>query len=412
MNQPEHTDPLAALLQNAAELDEQGEKRARAAFLERVERDLPSEGRFGRGAWLIPLAAAALALVLFVWPSSSLSYAVAGAKEDGGYIRAAGAPATLHFSDATEVVAQPEARVRIVETTAHGARVSLEQGELSVHVTHTEQSAWNFVAGPFDVRVTGTRFLLAWDPQMEQLRVDLFEGSVEIAGYDDSGPMAVKGGQRFLGDAKLRTMHVSRLSEEPDGAQVKASAVSGKQSEPQPTALPPVPAQGDSQGTAGDAGKKAASGAADWSSLVSKGKFQAVVQAAESRGISSCLSGCSATDLGALADAARYTGQNALAEKSLKALRSRFSGSSGPRAAFLLGRLYEGQGQSAQARRWYETSLSESPSGAYSGEALAGKMRAVLGDQGRAAARSVALEYLKRYPQGVHAAAATKIAQP
>jgi hypothetical protein len=39
-------------------------------------------------------------------------------------------------------------------------------------------------------------------------------------------------------------------------------------------------------------------------------------------------------------------------------------------------------------------------------------MRTALALQGRSAAQPIARDYLKRYPDGVHAAAAKKIAEP
>jgi len=116
-------------------------------------------------------------------------------------------------------------------------------------------------------------------------------------------------------------------------------------------------------------------------------------------------------DLRSLADAARYTSRNDLAERSLVALRQRFSGSGqSAAAAFLLGRTYESSGQLAAAQRWYETYYSESPDGEFAAEALAGKMRAVATSRGSSAAKPIALEYLSRYPKGVHVKTARKIA--
>ncbi len=399
---------MADLMRHASALDEVEAAKARGRFLERFEQESLRERRPSVAYWVAPLSlAATFILAYFFWPASTLTYEVAGATEDGGYIQAVtAAPAVLTFTDATSVRAEPGARLRVVETKPNGARVSLEEGRLAVHVIHTTSSAWNFVAGPFDVQVTGTRFDLSWDPELERLHVDLFEGSVQIASYDGSGPLPLLAGQRFLGDAQRRTMQVSRLG---SGTSSELSVEAGADAR---AANDSTPSEEDSAAAVEAPKSVGTSVSVAWSGLVSKGKFRDVVEAAEARGVSSCLSSCSAADLDALADAARYTGKNALAEQSLKALRSRFQSSSGPRAAFLLGRLAEGQGQMASAKTWYDTALGESPAGAYAGEALAGRMRVVLSMQGRAAAFPIAREYLKRYPEGVHAEAAKKIAQP
>jgi TolA-binding protein len=144
-----------------------------------------------------------------------------------------------------------------------------------------------------------------------------------------------------------------------------------------------------------------------WSKLIASGEFNTLLSQANERGIPACLLACSPADLSALADAARYTAKTELADQSLRALRTRFvRAPEGRAAAFLLGRLREGQGAAKEARTWYDTYLSESPAGAYAAEALAGKMRTVSKTDGRAAAEPLAREYLKRYPTGVHAGTA------
>jgi hypothetical protein len=91
-------------------------------------------------------------------------------------------------------------------------------------------------------------------------------------------------------------------------------------------------------------------------------------------------------------------------------LRRRFGGTrDGRSAAFLLGRLDEARGASAEAGRWYDTYLRELPAGDLAAEALAGKMRITFASAGRAAAEPLATEYLARYPNGVHAQTARGI---
>src|SRR5262249_48639310 len=139
-----------------------------------------------------------------------------------------------------------------------------------------------------------------------------------------------------------------------------------------------------------------------WQELLGHGEFEAVVAAANARGIDGCIAGCSAADLRSLADAARYTSHNDLAERSLLALRQRVPGrGQSAAAAFLLGRIDESRGQLSSAQRWYETYGAEAPDGEFAAEALAGKMRSIATTRGSAAAKSIALEYLSRYPKGV-----------
>jgi TolA-binding protein len=148
-----------------------------------------------------------------------------------------------------------------------------------------------------------------------------------------------------------------------------------------------------------------------WSELVRSGDFRAVVSAAAQRGIELSLRGADASELRALADAARYTGESELAERSLTALRTRFPGTKqSSAAAFLLGRTLESRGDARAAERDFAIYLDEDPHGEFASEALAGRMRAVAATEGPAAAKPIALEYLRRYRGGVHAETARRLA--
>lgn len=434
MSHPEpHTDPLAQLLRGGLELDDVEKRAARDAFLQRLDAQLAkTSGSRRRFVWVAPLVAAAAALSLFLmWRGGELDYEVAGAVNEGGYVRPSGeGPATIRFSDDTRLTADPGARLRINETHRNGASVSVEQGRIAAEVFHGRGSDWRFIAGPFQVQVTGTRFDLAWDARAERLEVVLHEGSVEVAGYSGSGPVAVRAGQRFVGDAGRRTMQVmdQRVAQDGSSDEETAGSLAARSASEETADRSPSPGESDLQGSdlAADtairgtappgelspqAGPKTAGTAkASWSELVTRGDFQSIVTEAEARGASHCLARCTLADLTALADAARYTGRTPLAEQSLLALRRRFAQNAGTRAAFLLGRLHEHQGQHGQARTWYETSLREAPSGDFASESLAGKMRTVNALEGKQSASPIAREYLRRYPGGVHASLAKQLA--
>jgi hypothetical protein len=142
-----------------------------------------------------------------------------------------------------------------------------------------------------------------------------------------------------------------------------------------------------------------------WSELFADGDFRAIIDAAEARGIDATLSRGSLADVVALADAARYSRERALAKRGLLAERSRFAGSAEARAAaFVLGRMADDGGARDEAIRWYDTYLEESPRGAFAAEALGRKLVALVESGDAAGARGVAIEYLRRFPHGAHAA--------
>ncbi|WP_437766489.1 FecR family protein [Sorangium sp. So ce281] len=429
MSEPERQlDPVAALLQRAAQLSEPERREARAAFLRRVDEE-QARSRNARVVvrWVAPLALAASVLmgVFFFWRTErGLDYVVEGAVNESGYVRVpVDHPAAITFSDQTRIRAAAGTRLRIDEPrNERGARISVERGRVEAEVTHTGHSDWRFVAGPFVVRVVGTRFELLWDADRERLEVILREGAVEVEGYSGSGAVSVRAGQRFVGDAQARTLHVSDTTAQAPDTAAQGPDTAAQGSEPAPPAAqgqlaevaapPPEPAVPPAPSSAETPAALVAPPSAKppWSKLVSQGEFRRVVQEAAARGTQSCLTSCDAADLNALADAARYVGQNELAEQALLALRSRYASTAGSRAAFLLGRLHESRGAAARARTWYETALREAPGGAFAAEALAGKMRTIQSLEGPAAARVVAQEYLRLYPIGVHAKTARQLA--
>ncbi len=411
-NRSEALERLAELERRAASDVSSSMARAlsRQRFLARLDEKLaqPKRGGFLQLRWALPalaLAGVAAALALWLARPAALTFEVKGAELSGKYVSAPpGQPAELRFSDDSTVVASSGSRLRVEDTSALGARVLLERGSASVRVVHKTSTAWSFAAGPFDVRVTGTRFDLSWDAARETCELSLHEGAVEVRGPTGSGPVVMRAGQRFQGDAQRRTMQVVELTSalgtlpttsapvvtEPIAPTPPGGAPSAVESLP----LKPTPATPRSP---------------SWSERITQGKFDEIVSEAEGRGVPGCLSGCSAADLRALSDAARYTGKSELAKQALLSMRQRFPGRQGSEAAFLLGRLEEKRGAMGAAQTWYDTYLREATSGAFAAEALAGKLRAVKTTQGTRAAAPLAREYLTRFPNGVHVSTAREI---
>jgi len=364
-------------------------------------------------------AAAVLVGGLGTWRlwSRPLSYEVRGGSGfDGPYVSASPlSPAELLFSDGSNLQADPGCRLRVDETYRNGARVFVERGTATSHVSHEKASNWTFVAGPFEVHVTGTRFALSWDPLFEEIDLSLIEGSVEVRSPLAQGPIVVRAGQRFRAAVSSRSLMVTEGEGTPVPSAVPAPEGAGSSIVAAPPASPPAAAAAAAPAppaaVATTVNSKPPPRRESWQELLTRGDFESIVVGANARGLEACITGCPAGDLRSLADAARYTGRGALAEKCLLALRQRFpTGAYAAAAAFMLGRTHETRNQPTSAQRWYETYLAESPDGEFAAEALAGKMRAVTTTRGPSSAKPLALEYLRRYPQGVHVKTARKIA--
>ena len=142
---------------------------------------------------------------------------------------------------------------------------------------------------------------------------------------------------------------------------------------------------------------------------MARGDFEAVVEAAERRGIDAVLAHGSRTELAALADAARYTRRNRLAGRALLAERERFPESAeGREAAFFLGTMAEESGERSGALSWFGRYLREDAAGTYTAQALGRKML-IESRRGSATAGIDAEEYLHRFPSGSYADAARLI---
>jgi hypothetical protein len=408
----------AASLQVSAEVHAQGRSRfmASASSLRVVPSDMRATKK-----WAVGVLAAAAAFAIAWWSSMRMrpiSYEITGGSGfESGYVSAPPDHSMgIRFSDGSAIDAQAETRLRVESSRRNGARILIERGTVQAQIHHAKSSSWQFVAGPFEVRVVGTRFTLVWEPSKEEVDLALQDGVVEVKSPLGQGPFVVRKGQRF--HASLLT-HLVQLQDTSNATDTATSLRAAPEPPPAATdktkTASPITSSEESRtaliSNSGTASRSNASRSESWSVAVSHGRFQAVVDAAQAQGVDGCCSTCSLDDLRALADAARYTGRSDLAEQSLLAIRRRaVAGSRHAAAAFLLGRLSESRGQTSSANTWYDTYLSESPTGEFAADSLAGKMRATARMNGTAAARPLAMQYLQRYPNGAQADKARQIA--
>jgi hypothetical protein len=375
-----------------------------------------------------------------------LTYTTSGSQPAASnyLVAPAHATASLLFSDGSEVTASPGSRVRVDSTQSRGARVLLEEGVARANITHRADTNWVFVAGPFDVRITGTTFTLNWDAADQVLDLTLHEGSVEVDSPLGASRLQVKTGQRFhasVVDGTMQLLAAGPIEPLTAAASSAAEPAHAEQDSAEEAAQPRASnrtqrarsarAARSAQRRASRAERRAARSAereesgsdadsessvqlanASFADLVRAGAFEQVVEAATQAGLAQTLERNSAEDVRALADAARYLHRTELAVRSLTVLRARFPGSHhSPAAAFLLGRTYENAEQPQAARRFYELYERESPNGEFAAEALAGRMRVAASSDGAAAGRALAQQYLERYPRGVHAKTARHLLQ-
>ena len=203
--------PLGALGAKVAEsFDDDGGARklavnqAERLFLAKaMQGTVAAPSRFGKGFGLSMAAAlcvAAVALFVVLRTPSRLAFTVDGSTGQAQTWLAAPAarPLLVQFSDGTRLQVDPLSRARVVDTDANGASIALESGSLSAQVVHTSHSAWRLIAGPFAVRVTGTRFDLRWDSASQRFSISVLEGSVGVAGSIVGAERPVRAGETLV----------------------------------------------------------------------------------------------------------------------------------------------------------------------------------------------------------------------
>jgi len=360
----------------------------------------------------------------------ALSYVVEnGAPSEGRSIDVDnGATSTVRFSDGTEVRLDQGTHAQIRHLSNHGAELAMSSGTLHAAVVHSQASEWRFDAGPFVVHVTGTEFGLSWAPDADRFDLRLEHGSVTVSSPVVSDPIPVRAGQWLTIRPHSNQVFIRDLAEsEPIAEPGDAEAAASSSAIPEPGDASAATEPSAPPSSVNRAPARAPSPAADvrsvakpeesetpanhrWAQALAHGKASQIVDEALRLGLDDCLAQSTASELAALADAARYTRRDDVARKVLLAERHRFAGTrAAADAGMLLGRLAEAQQNDGQALRWFDTYLAEAPGGAYAAEALGRKMAVVRHSGGSAAARAVAQEYIKKYPEGTYSSAARAI---
>jgi TolA-binding protein len=409
---------------------EQDELRSRGGHLqrlgERLEREAaPRQAR--RRPWILGLAAAALIFgaLFLVTRAGELEVRIAGSSDrvpTGVWL---GAPENqelaLAFSDGTRVKLGSQAEARIVRLSSREVELELERGRASFQVAERRGSTFAVRAGPYTVRVTGTRFDVSWAPEDDAFVVGLHEGQVSLEGCGFGAGRQLAAGQTAraacqgsrvsiaYGDERARTRELA--SQSPASAQALERSPVGVAragaSEPETTAVDPAAAAKATRAS----GEPEKSGT-DWKALSERGDHRQAMAAVEAAGFEAELGRATARDLVLLAEAAERAGALARARRALQSVRQRFAGSEEAAfATFALGRLeFDRFGAHAEAARWFGTYLDEQPSGPFAREALGRLMEALQRSGETGEARRLAQSYLRRYPSGPHAKVASRLA--
>jgi transmembrane sensor len=390
-----------------------------------ARRDAPSKRLVTRahGAAAVAMIAAA-ALLVFLLGRRPLTFRVgpdeaASAGVPGAWIATPPDGATpVRFSDGTRLEIQPQSRARVASVDSSGGRVVLENGVIRAAVIHRPGARWLVDSGPFEVRVTGTRFDVRWNPTSEELVVKLDEGSVVVSGPLIGDGFAVSAGQTLR--VRRRAAQFELLQDSPSptlplpppGADSSNPALGGDEGAEPPRDTPPAPSVIPAPSAPAPQSALPRAPRKSWRELAAAGKFRDAIEAADREGFERICAEGSAADLWALADSARLSGDIARSQMALTTLRRRFPGDAqATESAFLLGVIaFDTRGDHLEAARWFTTYLSERPRGRLAREAAGRLLEAEERSGHRAGAREAARRYLRDYPGGPHAEMAKAIA--
>jgi transmembrane sensor len=363
---------------------------ARQRFLATVDEGAPDRSRLF-GLWIVALGLACSLVGYWAieglpgWLATEQGPLTVSLEERetelvGNWISAKDETKQLRFSDGTRVSLHPHTKLQVEGTTSSGAKIVLSEGRALAQIEPLPGAKWSFIAGPFTVRVTGTEFDVAWFPEQGLFEIALHQGSVTLTGPSIEGAKDVRKGD-FVRVALPK----------------KAASLAPKQAAEGSASAGKTELSEDLGKTAGPTslGRKEPS----WRSHLAAGEMKEALSAIELAGSNRVLEGASARELWAVSDAARVHGRPALARDALLALRKKH-GTRGE-TAYLLGKVHADQLNSpAEAIRWFDTYLSESPGGALAEQALG---RLVELQAGTARGRKAARSYLERYPKGSYA---------
>ena len=303
------------------------------------------------------------------------------------------APLAVRFSDGSTFTAAARSRFAVKELSPDGARLRLSEGAMSASVIHRATSRWRIEAGPYTVAVTGTRFVVEWNPRAHTFSLNLTEGAVTIFGPSLG-----------LAGRTVSSPETVRFAPEPSPAPSPAALLPQSAPTTLKEAAPP-PRYNRHLATRESLVRPS------WIELAHAGRFTDALAAAELVGFAALCRRAPPEDLLFLAKTARFGQRPDRAEEAFRALRDRKDGRHERAvAAFELGRLANDVGQQyRQAADWFATYLQEEPNGALAREAAGRRLEALQRANDLPAAKGAAEHYLGSYPDGPYQSLARRV---
>lgn len=372
-------------------------------------------GRARRLPWgSIGLGAAAVcAMLLFVlWRHTAQQAPVTwqGAPiAENQLLHADDGPGRLEFANGS-LIELRAASSAVVGQGPSRVEVALQRGQLDADVQRVPGTEWIVSAGPYRVRVVGTRFSVAWQPQDTSFTVEVTRGEVRVSGGDlPAEGVALRAGARLQRTGAAGASLEPKVAEAPPVEAPSPEPPDPDASEERDASEGPV--AGVAPRGRGTAPVAPSSQGAAWRQLASEGRYEDAVAAVSPSDFQRLLATGGPADLLLLGNTARFAGQPDRARRAYTSLRSRFSQTPEARlAAFSLARLSADVDRNPQkAIHWLRVFLRESPSGDLAASARARLMDTLASQGDRRGAAEVARDYLRYHPRGPHSGVARSL---
>jgi transmembrane sensor len=208
-----------------------------------------AKGRAARGwaggdwvRWPVGIVAAAAVVALFFFGRRMLLRSPALTESGIVVAHASEQPVRMTLPEGSSVELAPNTRAKMTSLQPKAVRIDVETGRVDVEATHVEGRSFVVGAGPYDVRVTGTRFQVERIPG-SRVTVHVDQGVVEVASAGDPmrGARRLGAGEEWSAPDTNPVAPTTAPSEVPSGEPVP-SPVPSASAAPAPSSAEPTPA--------------------------------------------------------------------------------------------------------------------------------------------------------------------------
>jgi ferric-dicitrate binding protein FerR (iron transport regulator) len=166
-----------------------------------IEQALATTPGFLRRRWLVLLVPALAGLALWIGAGLGHKSQSSCLAPDGSLSVPDDRECTVPFDDGSRIRLGKATRGRLLALGSRGAQLALQSGHADLSVVHRPDCRWEVLAGPLQVRVTGTRFEVDWAPGQGHFKLGVSQGEVSVSGGPLREPTPVRAGHSLdLGD--------------------------------------------------------------------------------------------------------------------------------------------------------------------------------------------------------------------